>query len=162
MRVLLLPLLLVAVSPVRAYDGGHEHSTPAVAATAPVATHTHTQAQRWASDAALRTGMHGIRAAVVALDHHQHGHLDAVQVTELAGQVETHVAAILASCKLSPEADAALHRILVPLMSNAAALKSDLTKRDAIAPMRRALADYARQFDDPDFATPTLPSMPPP
>ena len=78
-----------------------------------------------------------------------------MQVTRLAGDVQTHVAAIIATCKLSPEADAALHRILVPLMNSAAALKSDPGKRDAIAPMRQALADYARQFNDPDFVSPT-------
>ena len=87
--------------------------------------------RRHATDAPLREGMQGIRAAVDALGH---------------------VNAIIANCRLAPEADAALHAIIVPLTTHAAALEADPSKLDEIPPMRQALGDYAARFDDPGFA----------
>lgn len=124
----------------------HAHRNAGYVSATPAAT------QRHATDAPLREGMRGIRAAVDALGHYEHGHMGPEQAALLAGQVQGHVNDIIANCKLAPEADAALHAIIVPLMSNAAALKAEPTKLDAIPPMRQALADYAVRFDDPGFA----------
>ena len=152
MRILALPVLLALASVVVAQDHDH-HAAPAVAQEAP--------AQRFATDAMLRAGMHGIRAAVEGLGHYEMGHLRPEQAATLAAQVQAHVRDIVANCKLPPEADAALHVIIVPLMTNAAALEADPKELEAIAPMRAALADYVRRFDDPDFgAVPAAPEPP--
>ncbi|MGN6513603.1 MAG: DnrO protein [Lysobacteraceae bacterium] len=147
MRNLVTFLLLVALGIVARLAGAqhHEHATAAPAAAA-------APAQRFATDATLREQMRGIRVAVEGLDHYAHGHLEPAQATRLAGQVEERVLAIIANCKLPPDADAALHAIIVPLMRNAVALKQDARDTAAIQPMRDALAQYALRFDDPGVA----------
>jgi hypothetical protein len=135
----LFALAAMAVAPAIAQ---HHHDPVAVVpATAP--------AQRFATDEVLRGHMQDVRKAVDALDHHEHGHLGPEQVKALAGNIEGHVRDIFATCKLPPEADAALHGIIAPLLQGAATLRSAPGERGAIAPMREALRRYARQFDDP-------------
>jgi len=147
MRNLLLPLaLLCATFPAFA----HGDARDAAAVAAPEAA-----TPRWTTDAPLRAGMRGIHAAVEALGHYEHGHIGPEQATVLANQIEGHVQAIIANCRLAPDADATLHAILVPLLHNASALKAEPTSLRLIPPMRRALAEYARRFDDPDFADAT-------
>lgn len=123
-------------------DPGHVPATPAAARPA---------TQRYATDAPLRAGMQGIRAAVDALGHYEHGHMGPEQAAILAGNIQDHVNDIIANCKLPPDADAALHAIIVPLATHAAALKADPEKLGEIPPLRQALADYAVRFDDPAF-----------
>ena len=141
-------LLCVAVSS-QAGVQAHAHAKPGYvpASAAPPAA-----SQRHATDAPLREGMQGIRAAVDALGHYEHGHMGPEQAAILAGQIQDHVSDIIANCRLKPEADAALHAIIVPLTTHAAALKADPSNLDQIPPMRQALGDYAARFDDPDFA----------
>ena len=134
--------LLGAVAPALAQHDSHH--VPAAAPTAP--------AQRFATDAVLRENMRGIRKSVDALAHYEMGHMGPEQAKMLAGNVEGHVNDIIANCKLPPDADAALHAVIVPLMQNAVALKSDPKKQELIAPMRKALEQYPLQFDDPAFA----------
>ena len=110
-----------------------------------------TAATRWATDAPLRAGMRGARDVVVALEHGRHGHLDAGQVRRLAAQLERHVQGIFAECKLVPQADAALHDILLPLLAGARALAADPADLRPVAPMQLALDAYVRGFDDPGF-----------
>jgi hypothetical protein len=140
--VLAATLGLAAPGFARSHD--HGHAPAPAAATAP--------ARRYATDAPLREGMQGIRAAVDALGHYEHGHMGPEQAAILAGNIQAGVNDIIAKCKLPPDADAALHAIIVPLMTQATALKQDPTKLEAIPPMRQALADYADRFDDPGFA----------
>jgi hypothetical protein len=135
-----LPLLLALALPAAAHDHAHRAGT---AATATVA------AQRWNTDAPLREGMDRIRHAVDALQHYEHGHIGPEQAVQLAASIERDVGFIVAHCKLEPRADAALHPILGALMHGAQALKAKPTELAAIPPMRSALHDYARQFDDP-------------
>ena len=142
MRLLILTLsLCLACGTVAARQ--HEHHPAAAPAAAAV------PAQRYATDATLREEMQDIRQAVDGLGHYEHGHMGPEQAVQLAGQVEEGVRTIIANCKLPPDADAALHTIIVPLMQNAGALKQDPKNFAAIAPMREALAAYARQVDDP-------------
>ena len=119
----------------------HDHHAAAAAAPAPAA-------QRHMADAPLRTHMGGIRSAVAALEHGEHGHLDAAQVRVLASGIQEHVRGIVAECKLAPDADAVLHGIIAPLAANAEKLKEDPQATDAIAPMRAALAAYEANFDE--------------
>lgn len=103
--------------------------------------------QRWASDAPLRKGMGEIRAAVEALEHHEHGHLNAEQALAAVAIVERSIGDIVANCKLEPDADAALHGILARLARGTSALKADPSDVGAVAPMREAVQDYARTFE---------------
>lgn len=127
--------------------GGHVHpGAHGVAAASP--------AGGWNTDAALRTGMGRIRRSVDALEHYRHGHIGPDQALVLARSIEKDVAAIVATCKLDPAADAALHAIIAKLMRGAAALRAHPADLAAIEPMREALAEYGRSFDDPDFRAP--------
>lgn len=126
----------------------HEHEHAGPAAATPQAS-----SQRWSTDAPLRTNMQAIRESVGDLKHHEMGHMSPDQVKQAATDIEGRVQDIIANCKLAPDADAALHPILAALLQNAGALKADPGKLDAIPPLRAALADYARQFDDPAFTS---------
>lgn len=145
MRILAVAMLILSGLHGPAAARGHAHVAP---------PSNDTPARRWATDAALRDGMAGIRAAVGGYEHYQHGHMTAEQAVLLAEMIEKHANEIIAGCSLPPDADAALHAILVPLLQNAAVLKADPRRLDAIVPMREALAAYARQFDDPGAPSP--------
>ena len=118
-------------------------------APAPVAPAQEAQVQRFATDAVLRREMQGIHTAVEALGHYEHGHMGPEQAVILANAVEGHVRTIIANCKLPPDADAALHTIIGPLMQGAAALKQKPQDLSPIDDMRSALGQYDRQFQDP-------------
>jgi hypothetical protein len=122
----------------------HEHH-PAPATTAA----TTAPVQRFATDAPLRKYMQSIRTRVAALEHGEHGHLDATQVTTLAIGIQGDIGNIVAECKLPADADAALHGIIGALALNADKLKADPQAAGAVAALRSALATYALQFDDP-------------
>ena len=144
-----MPLLLLSAmaTPLAHAQDGHEHHAPATVVSQEI------PAQRYATDAPLRNGMAQIRSAVDALGHYEHGHMGPEQAITLANRVQEQVAYLVANCKLAPQADAALHGIIARLGAGAQALKSDPTDLAAIAPMRDALTDYQRTFDDPAFET---------
>jgi len=141
-----LPLLLALAVPVAAQSHAHRGMG---AATAPA------PAQRWKTDAALREGMGRIRAAVDGLGHYEHGHIGAEQALKLAASIEHDIGFIVSHCKLEPRADAALHPILGALMHGALALNANPADFATIQPMRDALQDYARTFDDPSVEAST-------
>ena len=142
-----VPLLLLAAmtAPLARAQDGHNHHAPATAVAQAV------PAQRWATDAPLRTGMGQIRTAVDALQHYEQGHTGPAQVVALAAQIQGQVAYLVANCKLKPQADAALHVIIAELSAGAQALKADPANLAAIPPMREALQHYLRQFNDPGW-----------
>jgi hypothetical protein len=141
MTIVWLPLLLALAAPAVAQEHAHH---PVIATAAPA-----TQAQRWKTDASLREGMGRIHEAVDALQHYEHGHMGPDQAVELAAGIERDVGFIVAHCELEPKADAALHPILGAFVQGAQALKAKPTDLSSIPPLRSALQDYARQFDDP-------------
>ena len=100
-------------SPQHAHEGHAAHAATA-AAPAP--------AQRWTPDAPLSEGMRRAHAAVDELRHYEMGHMSAPMAADRATEVEQAVTYMFANCKLAAEPDAALHGILVPLMSAAQAL----------------------------------------
>lgn len=112
----------------------------------------HALERRWASDAALRQGMQRVRAALSQLRHHERQHMPAEAAREQAAQIEAAIHFLFASCRLPPDADAALHQILLPLLQAARQLQSDPADRAAVAALRAAVAPYPRQFDDPGWA----------
>jgi hypothetical protein len=138
-----LALALAATASAQEHAHGHDAAS-AAATTAP--------AQRWETDGSLREGMGRIRAAVDALQHYEHGHIGPQQAIQLADGIQRDVAFVVKNCTLEPGADAALHPILGALAQGAQALKTKPTELAAIAPMRNALQDYTRQFDDPGLS----------
>ena len=144
-----MPLLLLSAlaAPLAHAQDGHEHHSPATTVSQEI------PAQRYATDAPLRTGMAQIRTAVDALGHYERGHMGVEQAVTFATTIQEQVAYLVANCKLEPQADAALHGIIAKLGAGAQALKTDPADLAAIPPMREALADYRRTFDDPAFET---------
>lgn len=136
----LLLVLAVVAAPVAA----HRHAAPD-ADPAPVAT----PAARYPADAALRTAMDRVRNAVGAFEHARHGHMGPEQVRALADHLDAQVARVFRECRLEPQADAAMHVILGVLMKGSRAMRETPDDFAPVAAMERALADYARMFDDP-------------
>lgn len=118
------------------------------------AVETPASAQRWVPDAPLRQGIRRAYTAVDQLRHYEMGHMSAPMAVDRAAQVEEAVTFMFANCKLSAKPDAALHGILVPLLSAAQSLKADAANVAAVAAMREALARYPQYFNDPGWDTP--------
>ena len=142
----------VCASPVLAQSSGHAgHDAHATHTVQPAAATT--PAQRWATDAPLRAGMRSIRQAVQALDHYEHGHMDATQAHNTAQLIDTAVNQMIAQCTLKPDADAALHGLLVKFITGAKAVReSQEAPLPQINAMREALLQYPQLFNDPGWA----------
>ena len=123
-----------------AQDHAHQHAAPAAQATAP--------AQRYATDAPLRENMAAIREIVQTLEHAEHSQLADAEVSMLAGKVNHHVNQIIANCKLPPDADAALHEIIVPMVQEAGKLKNAPQDLSPVAALREGLATYDARFKE--------------
>ena len=125
---------------------------PVPAPTSPAHANAHphsASASHAAADARLRGAMARVRGAVAAFEHARHGHMADAQVRALADHVDAQVARVFAECRLPPAADASLHVVLGTLLKASRVLREspgDLAPVDA---MERALADYARMFQDP-------------
>lgn len=153
----LLAALLVAAGAINLPAGAAAVSQAGAAAH----DHGHAQAaqplkpgQRWATDAPLREGMTKIRAALEPQLPGVHGGtLSAAQYRALAAQTETQVGYIVAHCKLTPEADAALHGILAQIGEGTEAMagKSALKPREGAVKLVAALDEYGRSFDHPGW-----------
>lgn len=137
-------VLLLGVPASSAFAQQHAHAAPAATAgTVP--------AQRYVTDATLRQQMREIHGEVLALGRYGHTRLTPELASRSADRITGHVNTIIVNCKLPPDADAALHVIIGQLLQDASLLKQDPGSLEAIPRMRRALDQYARQFDDPGF-----------
>lgn len=140
------PAMIAHAGPGRLHESHAAHAaTTAVSAPA----------QRWVPDASLREGMRRVYVAVDELRHYEMGHMSAPMAVDRAATVEDAVTFMFAHCQLAPEPDAALHGILVPLMSAAQTLKAYPKKVGAVADMRAAIARYPQYFNDPGWDNPT-------
>ena len=124
----------------------HEH--------APTATLEAVPAQRYTPDAPLRAGMRDAHQAVAELQHAEMGHMSAAMTRDRAASVEKAVAFMFANCKLSAEPDAALHSILLPLLTAAQTLRADPDNTKPVADMQAAIAHYPIYFNDPGWDQP--------
>ena len=140
-----LCLTAMAQSPTAQEHAGHVK--PAAAAPLP--------AQRWKADANLQEGMRRIRQAVTELHGHELGQMDRAGALARVASIRDAGAFIFTHCKLAPDADAALHGILVPLLGAAQRLGDDPQAIAAVATMRNAMAAYPRYFDDPGWLAQT-------
>lgn len=133
----LLPPAALAVDRMPA----HDHHLP------PEGLHLN-QGQRWATNAALRQGMGGIREAVMRAVHADAGHgLTAAEAKRLADAIRTQADYLVAYCVLAPEADAVLHVLLGKLLGGAEALRRDPADEAALHGIIEALKEYPVYFD---------------
>jgi hypothetical protein len=132
------------------HEHEHDSSAPAVASIELDA------GRRWATDASLRAGMAGIRAAFDA-DHpaiHDGKQTDA-QYEALASRIELQVNSIVANCRLPPQADANLHYVIADLSMGVSLMRGQdpaRSRHDGAALVHGALRAYGKYFDDPDWS----------
>lgn len=111
--------------------------------------------RKWATDASLRTGMAHIRDLVepqLAAAHA--GKLTPEQYKALANQIETEVGAIVANCKLAPQADAMLHVVITDIGDGTDTMKGQNTKRRpalGLVKVTQAINQYGRHFEHRGF-----------
>ena len=129
---------------------------PAVAAE----THSHAaaptrltldhQGRKWTTDEPLRQRMSEIRALMAGnLGPINDGKLSPAQYQALGAAIETKVAAIVAECKLPPEADAMLHLIVADLVAGADVMQGKASGAPATGAHKVVTAAnaYGRYFD---------------
>lgn len=115
---------------------------------------------RWGTDSALRSGMNGIREAVVSTLHGAGERpMTAQEASALAGTIQNQVSYVIANCKLAPQADAVLHVLLGQLLEGAAALKQNPADAAALQTIIEALKNYPVYFDHPDWKPVTAPEL---
>jgi hypothetical protein len=139
----------------------HEQPHHGAAGTALVSQLQLDQGKRWPTDASLREGMTGIRAAFDADHPRIHaGQQSDAQYEALATGIETQVNRIVAQCKLPPAADAQLHLVVGDLLQGVALMRGADPQRlrhDGAALVHGALRAYPKYFDDPAWRPETSP-----
>jgi hypothetical protein len=107
--------------------------------------------KKWTTDAPLRQRMGEIRALMAAqIEPIHQGKLTATQYAALGAAVEGKVAAIVAECRLPPEADAMLHLIVADLVAGADVMQGKAAGEpaDGARKVVTAANAYGRYFDD--------------
>lgn len=139
--------------------------TAAPGAAAESGTHQHEGAagqaikldagKKWTIDAPMREGMTGIRDAIAADRQSVHaGKMSAAKYDALAQKIDNQVAYMVQNCKLPPEADANLHRVLAEIMEGSELIKGRDKKAGRRAGVEKvvvALDAYNRHFDHPGW-----------
>lgn len=127
----------------QAHDHGHA-STPAPRPE---------NGRKWATDAPLREGMGRIRTLVAPRLAHG-STMGAEESAALAAKIEGEVGTIVANCKLTPKADAALHAVLSQLMAGTGSMAGRTPGADrghGLVQVAAAVNDYGRSFEHPGF-----------
>lgn len=119
----------------------HRHEPARAPASAASASHEATPE--------LIAAMDRIRNAVEAFEHARHGHMGPAQVRALADHLDAQIAHAFSSCPLPPDADSSLHSILAIIAKASRAMHEQPEQYEPVSAMERALADYARVFNDP-------------
>jgi hypothetical protein len=143
--LLLLSTFFCMAPPAVAQHDGHDAHESHATNTAPVAI----PAQRHATDAPLREGMSRIHSALDELARYEEGRMSRSIAVTHVDEIKAAIDSIFANCELAPDADAALHGMLVPLLGGIQAFQKNPAETSTVAAMRRAVADYSRVFDDP-------------
>lgn len=146
--LLFVTLAVAAASPVMAFEDHHHHAT-----TQPHPL-TLDQGRQWATDEPLRAGMDRIRAAMAErLERIHQDELTADQYRTLSAEIQQHVGAIVAQCKLEPRADAMLHIVIADLLAGAGAMqgKGDAVPIAGAHRVVEALNAYGEHFTHPGW-----------
>ena len=126
-----------------AQDHAHDAAAPAQL--------TLDHGRKWPTDAPLRKRMGEIRSLLEQRIPAIHaGKLSTAEYRNLGAAVEQKVGAIVAECKLPPEADAMLHLIVADLVSGADIMQGKAPGNPADGAHRVATAAnaYGEYFDD--------------
>lgn len=113
------------------------------------------QGKRWVTDAPLRRHMGEIRALVSdKLESIHGGTLSPADYRALGVAIEGKVGAIVADCKLPPDADAMLHLVVADLLAGADVMQGKAAGDAAEAAHKvvAAVNNYGTYFDHPGFA----------
>lgn len=121
-----------AASPGHAHEDHHQHAAPV--GDGP-----------WLADQTLADGMQRIEAAV-GQARARGAAFDAAALSHL---VQLEVVGLIENCQLAPEADAALHALLVPLLENAARLHEEGDKQAVLDALDNTLREYRNSFVAP-------------
>lgn len=130
-------------------------------ATAAAAAHDHGAAvgqlqlnagKKWATDAPLRQGMGSIRQAMAHSLHAIHANrMTDKEYAALSLKIKRNVEAIVAGCKLPPDADAQLHIVVAELLDGAEQMAGKPQPMDGAIKVIGALDNYGKYFNDPGF-----------
>lgn len=112
--------------------------------------------EKWPTDEALRKGMDSVRSAVVAAQADAVANrLDAAGYSRLADALDQQLAAIVRTCKLTPEADAAFHSVVLrPLTHDAGTMRGSPKpeiKQVALMGITQTLRHYGEYFQHPGW-----------
>lgn len=142
-------LTALIAAPVAAHTGGHDHGAAATSAL------TLNQGQKWPTDKPLRDGMDRIRELVEPQLSAAHaGKLGPSQYQALARRIESQVGAIVANCKLEPNADAMLHLVIADIGAGTDAMtgkNAELPPAQGLVKIAQAVNAYGGHFDHPGF-----------
>ncbi len=111
--------------------------------------------KKYETDAALRSNMGAIRAALQKKMPDVHGRkLKAEEYSTLSTEINKSVQTIFKECKLKADADAALHLILADVMAGSKAMKSGPNADDrakGFLKIAKGLETYGQIFNDPSW-----------
>lgn len=125
----------------------HEHHHAAAGATLRL-----NDGAKWPTDAALREGMEAFQSTLgAAIPAIHEGTLTPAQYTELAGKLEKQLASIMSGCKLSPQADAQFHLLLVEFFGGIETMKADGDRMQGAVRIVRGLGAYGKFFEHPGW-----------
>ncbi|MEX2517516.1 MAG: hypothetical protein WD572_11525 [Gammaproteobacteria bacterium] len=142
--------LATAVSAQPVHDSGHDRHQHT--ATSGVLALQLNDAERWATDESLRTGMAGIRT-VFKVRHAEYDN-DAFgpeEAAALATTVEERVDFMIANCELPPAADAELHKLLAAALAAADTLRTGADPHAGLHRLHQVLDSYGTHFDHPGW-----------
>ena len=137
--------LALGTLPALAASDAHQHGTTAAPASLAL-----DHGRKWPTDAPLRQRMGEIRALMADRIPAIHaGKLSTADYRVLGAAVEQKVAAIVAECKLPPEADAMLHVVVADLLEGADIMqgKAGGAPGDGAHKVVAAANNYGRYFD---------------
>ncbi|MFO1152729.1 MAG: hypothetical protein U1E42_03540 [Rhodospirillales bacterium] len=110
------------------------------------------QGKRWPTDQPLRQGMSDIRAAMATAFPQIHmGQFTSAQYRALAAKIKERVDHVVGNCRLTEEADAQLHVLLVEIVEGADAMRSGPDRVGGAMRVIQAIEAYGRHFDHPDW-----------
>lgn len=111
--------------------------------------------KKWTTDDNLRKGMAAIRDALAADLHAIHGNKEtAEQYGALAKKVDEQIEFMVNNCKLDPDADAMLHRVLARIIDGSRAMTQQKTSKgrhQGAEKIAHALQDYPTYFEHPGW-----------
>lgn len=150
--ILLLVSLAVSPEPLRAAD---EHSHDAAHGGELMLN----DGQKWSTDEPLRLAMSRISKAVAEkLPMIHEDTLGSTDYIALGKTIDGNVSYMIENCKLSSDADAMLHIVLVDLLQGSEAMQGKaygIKERSGAIKVIQALHGYSKHFDHPGWQSPT-------